>query len=595
MTQRYEANTGTLEQAFGRVTLNGTAIIGAAVAEQQAARAQLPGEGEIVGGHYRLVTLLGEGNFGRVYVAERTDVPEHQVALKVVTRAVYADRDVERELVMLAAASDPHIVQLKDHGVTEQYVWFTMPVYRGETLLDRLARGVLGLREAHEIFGPISRGVQALHQAGLRHQDIKPENIFLAKFGQRLHPVILDLGVAVEKSSSFVAGTVLYGAPEQVTALGSAPDTVELSEKLDTYGLASTLLRSLVGAEYFPGQGANTPFEIAAAFTDRELSPLAAQALPDLTGEPRQLLCEALGGWLNRDPDERSTVGEMAEQLDVLLAQEREAAAAIERGIARQKTALRRFRLAAAAMVLVGAGAVAYGFSKRQTLRLAGELERVRAEGAASFDQLDTCVASHELTQRQVAECNNQRKRDREDQQRLLGEIIVAGDSTQQSLARKATNASAKLRTCEEDASTAAASHTAEKQSLTETWSNRQTAWERKKQTLVTERDEHGRARALCAQQLTELKASRTECRQDLAGCIEDRDTCMAVPPARPVAKVDDGKAAPPPKTTKAKPANPTGDEKTPPPVATQHKAQGPPPEKPKAGTSPTAAGAPAQ
>src|SRR5688572_2610207 len=130
----------------------------------------LPVEGDVVGRHYRLVRLLGQGTFGCVYVAERTDVPEHRVALKVVHRAVYGGRNVDRELTMLAAATHPHIVQLKDHGATDGYVWLTMPLYQGETLAERLERSTLTLREAHEIFVPIARGLEALHERGLRHQ-----------------------------------------------------------------------------------------------------------------------------------------------------------------------------------------------------------------------------------------------------------------------------------------------------------------------------------------------------------------------------------------------------------------------------------------
>lgn len=169
----------------------------------------LPDVGSVVGMHYRLVRLLGEGNFGKVYVAERVDVPEHVVALKVLPRSHYAGRNVERELVMLATVGHPNVVQLKDHGTTSDYVWFTMPVYEGETLATRLERGTLGLREAYDIFLPIARGIEALHQAGLRHQDIKPDNIFLARFAGRLHPFLLDLGVAAERDASFVAGTAL--------------------------------------------------------------------------------------------------------------------------------------------------------------------------------------------------------------------------------------------------------------------------------------------------------------------------------------------------------------------------------------------------
>ncbi|MCA9622186.1 MAG: hypothetical protein KC731_24350, partial [Myxococcales bacterium] len=65
----------------------------------------MPASGAVVGGQYRLSRRLGRGMFGSVYVAERTDVPEHRVALKIIDRAVYGERDVNRELVMLAAAT----------------------------------------------------------------------------------------------------------------------------------------------------------------------------------------------------------------------------------------------------------------------------------------------------------------------------------------------------------------------------------------------------------------------------------------------------------------------------------------------------------
>ena len=77
----------------------------------------------------------------------------------------------------------------------------------------------------------------------MRHQDVKPENIYLARFADQIHPVLLDLGVAVEHDSSFVAGTVLYCSPEQVTALGGIAGAAQLSPKMDTYCLATTLLR----------------------------------------------------------------------------------------------------------------------------------------------------------------------------------------------------------------------------------------------------------------------------------------------------------------------------------------------------------------
>ena len=119
----------------------------------------LPDNGHLVGGLYRLVRLLGQGMVGKVYAAQRVDVPEHQVALKLLPRSLYATRNVELELVMLATVGHPNVVQMKDHGMTADYVWLTMPVYHGETLAERLARGTIRLREAYDIFVPIARGL----------------------------------------------------------------------------------------------------------------------------------------------------------------------------------------------------------------------------------------------------------------------------------------------------------------------------------------------------------------------------------------------------------------------------------------------------
>ena len=405
----------------------------------------------MVGGHYRLVRRLGEGMFGQVYEAERTDVPEHRVALKLLSRDVYAGRNVERELVMLAAASHPNIVQLKDHGMTEHYVWLSMPLYEGETLAERLDRGTLTLREAHDIFVPIARGLQSLHDRGLRHQDVKPENIYLARFATHLHPVLLDLGVAVEKSAEFVAGTALFAAPEQLAALAGMAPGLALNEKLDCYCLAATLLYAIVGERFYPGAEALTPFAVANAFEERETAPLRDETLEKLVGAPRTQLHDALRRWLVRDPAARPTAGTLADELEVLLAQEREAEQAIERGIARQKASLRRVRVALSAFALVAAGVTAYGYSKRQTWQLASELERARAQGATTFDQLDTCVAAHQLSQQRAQQCADDRNHQKQAHQEALSALEADSDAVERELNRRLATAVGRTRTCETD------------------------------------------------------------------------------------------------------------------------------------------------
>jgi serine/threonine protein kinase len=461
----------------------------------------LPDVGHVVGGHYKLVRLLGKGMFGKVYVAQRVDVPAHQVALKVVPREVYSGRNVERELVMLAAASHPNIAQLKDHGTTDSYVWLTMPVYEGETLGERLRRGTLSLEEAHEIFLPIARALDALHEAGLRHQDIKPENIFLATFAGRLHPILLDLGVAAERDATFVAGTILYASPEQLSALSKSPESLLLSDKMDTYCLASTLLVSLVGPRQFPGDGADTRLEIVQAQSIRASQPLAYSALPELTGAPRAMLRDAFCRWLDPDPKKRPSVSVMAEELDVLLEPQRERARRSERRKLRQKI-VRRVTLAAI-IVLAGVGSL-FAYSKRETLRLASELNRARAEGAASFDKLDTCVASHQLAQREAQVCRDTKAKEQAEFRTMLDQISRSGESegerARQMQALQATFAT-RLKTCEDEASAVAKERTAEREKLS-------TDFQKKETQLAAERDDQ---KKLAETQTAELERCRAE------------------------------------------------------------------------------------
>jgi serine/threonine protein kinase len=462
---------------------------------------RLPEVGDIVGGLYRLVRVLGQGMFGKVYVAERVDVPEHQVALKVVPREVYSGRNVERELVMLAAASHPHIVQLKDHGMTAGYVWLTMPVYEGETLANRLERGPLGLEEAYDVFLPIARALDALHKAGLRHQDIKPENIFLARFAGRLHPILLDLGVAAEREAPFVAGTILYASPEQLSALSSSAESLPLSDKMDTYCLAATLLLSLVGSAYFPGEGADSRLQIVQAHDLRARSPLAKGALIEATGTPRKMLSAAFCRWMNPDPLSRPPVRVMADELEVLLEPEREQ----ERRRVRRSVRFRYMGRTAIVTLLLAAGAGAlFAYSKRQTLRLASELDRARAEGAASFGELDTCIASHQVARREATACLAAKSHQEEEYRTKLRQLSKTGGATEASFTRQMQALEAtyttRVKSCEDEkAGAARAREVAEQQ---QTWD-----WQRREALLTGERDEQHKLAETRARELDRCHA----------------------------------------------------------------------------------------
>jgi len=305
--------------------------------------AQLPTCGEKVGGRCVLRALLGEGAFGRVFAAEDEETGQ-QVALKVVGLRRYPREYAEHELRALAAIAHPNVVQLNEHGVetsaAEPYLWYTMPLYRGLDLAALLkSRGSLSLARAHAVFTRIAGGVCEMHSLGLRHQDIKPDNIYLATMAgvAEHHPVLLDLGGAArEHASRPLVATFPFAAPEQAEALIGGilgEEHPALTEKVDVYALAATLLFSLIGskfvgydvaqndskAEASPEALTALRAELAQIHAARARLPLPAHALPELTGAARAHLSAAFGRWLALDPLQRPRARQFLAELSVLL------------------------------------------------------------------------------------------------------------------------------------------------------------------------------------------------------------------------------------------------------------------------------------
>jgi hypothetical protein len=545
-----------------------------------AAAVKLPGVGDIVDDHYILVRVLGEGAFAKVYFAQRVDIPEHQVALKIFPSAVYEGRNVERELVMLATVGHPNVVQLKDHGTGPDYVWLTMPVYEGETLDERLKRGTLTMREAYDIFVPVARGIEALHTAGLRHQDIKPDNIYLAEFGGRVHPILLDLGVAAEREATFVAGTLLFASPEQIAFLAGTPGDAVLTEKMDTYGIATTLLMAVAGTEAFPGLTAETGEEIQEAHKIRAQKPLADSALPSLTGKPRELFNAALKRWLAIDPKARPTTKDLANELEVLLEPEREEARAEERRRMRQKAALQRVRLIALMLFFGAAAGGLYLYSKRETLAIAGELERARRAGAESFDKLDTCVASHALEKSAAVSCRGAREKDQLEFNEALNDVKKAGSATVAERAKQIERLqsifAARLKAGEEAAAAALKKASDERAQAA-------ASCQRDKEALTSERDEQ---KKLVESRMRDLEV----CDTARHACFAEREAAKLSSAASPgpAAPLAAGAAAPPPGSPSSSPGAPdaTGAPATPAPSPPPPAADAPLPSPPPAPAS---------
>lgn len=280
--------------------------------------------GTLIGGRYSILERVGTGAFGDVYRAEDVEVPGHEVALKLLRQPSLSEaarQSALRELKLNAAVFHPSLVQFKDHGWFEQRLWFVMPWYEGETLEARMKRGGLSRREARRIFEPLARALAALHEAGIRHQDIKPENVLLTRLpgfdpesDEGILPVLIDLGVAATEQETMLGGTPLYFAPEVARRfVDRGPAGPDVSSAADVFALALSLRNALE-----PGTQEDVAAGAIQAFVERR-----AEEPPPLP-ESRDLryLAPTFESWLALDPLERPSALELAEELAILTAPE---------------------------------------------------------------------------------------------------------------------------------------------------------------------------------------------------------------------------------------------------------------------------------
>jgi serine/threonine protein kinase len=301
------------------------------------------GVGCIVGERYRVVRFVAQGAFGAVYQAHDLEVPGHIVALKLMHRepASQAERHMhEREVRLVAAVSHPSVVSFKDHGLHEGRLYLVMPWYDGETLATRLTRGPLSRGEAQRIFQQLAQALSAVHERGIRHQDVKPENILLARFGagEDVFPVLLDLGVGAFNHEFVPAFTPAYVAPEMARAHleiteGRAGTAVDA--KSDVYALVLTLFDALA-PDARPIASCDSSHGALAQRSRRGVSLPERPELADLAA--------SFARWLAVDPAERPSAHELARELCVLTRAE-------HRRAERKRAARRGLPLLAATLV----------------------------------------------------------------------------------------------------------------------------------------------------------------------------------------------------------------------------------------------------
>ncbi len=208
-------------------------------------------------GRYRIERELGAGGMATVYLAEDLK-HDRQVAIKVLRPELAAVVGGERflsEIKTTANLQHPHILPLFDSGEADGFLFFVMPYIEGETLADRIARDKqLPVDEALGIAASISAALQAAHEAGIVHRDIKPGNILLS----RGEPLVADFGIALAvgaggtrlTETGLSVGTPYYMSPEQATG-----DQM-VGPSADIYAVGCVLYEMLVGEPPYLGNTA---------------------------------------------------------------------------------------------------------------------------------------------------------------------------------------------------------------------------------------------------------------------------------------------------------------------------------------------------
>jgi serine/threonine protein kinase, bacterial len=208
-------------------------------------------------GSYQLIELLGRGGMGEVWRAYDT-VIGRVVALKILPADVSRDevfqRRFRREAHAIARLNSPHVVPIHTHGEIDGRLFVDMRLIEGRDLQSVLESGPLPPVQAVQTIEQVAKALDAAHNAGLLHRDVKPSNILIDDDG---YAYLIDFGlafVADERgltTTGGVVGTFRYMAPERFKTeeIGAPP----IDARSDIYALACVLYECLTAKHAIGG------------------------------------------------------------------------------------------------------------------------------------------------------------------------------------------------------------------------------------------------------------------------------------------------------------------------------------------------------
>ncbi len=253
--------------------------------------------------HYEIISVLGAGGMGEVYLAEDTRL-RRKVALKMLSPELTRDerglRRFEHEAHAASALNHPNILTIHEFGQADGMHFIASEFIDGATLRQRLANGRLELGTAIEIAIQIASALAAAHATGIIHRDIKPENVIVRSDGI---VKVLDFGIAklsekkaggtirrlattVGSSTSepgMVLGTAKYMSPEQARG-------IEVDARSDIFSLGAVIYELVTGRSAFEG---GTASDIIAEILKVEPPP-PVEFVPEVPHELERMISKAL-------------------------------------------------------------------------------------------------------------------------------------------------------------------------------------------------------------------------------------------------------------------------------------------------------------
>lgn len=253
-------------------------------------------EGRTVLERYRVEQRLGEGGQSTAWLATDLRTGEH-VVLKVLPAGGTRGSVMEREVRALARLDHPNLVRLHGVEILGEDVVLVMDYAQAGTLQDQLDRGALDGQKATRLAEDLLGSLDALHEEGIVHRDVKPSNVLLGDDGRYL---LSDLGIAKVPGVTMTTitpgalmepwGTIPYMSPEQ--ARGQ-----EVDQRSDLYSAAATLYGALVGRPLIQEGADESPIEL-------RIRVASWQGFDAQDGLPSQLV-DWFTTALARDPEDR--------------------------------------------------------------------------------------------------------------------------------------------------------------------------------------------------------------------------------------------------------------------------------------------------